>query len=111
MPDQRERAAEWEEHAGGTHNLQLDALAVEFDGADLEVDTDRGDEARSPGIVAESEEQARLADACSEEIRQRVPRFREGEAEMVPMEKGDKDNHKEAQSVLCRAVRSLERRG
>ena len=69
------RAAKWEEQAGGTHNLELDALAVEFDGTDLEVDTDGGDKARSPGIVAEPEEQARLADAWwVEEIRQRVAR-------------------------------------
>lgn len=47
----------------GTHNLQLDPLALQFDGPNLEIDTDGGDEARRPSVVAEAEKQAGLADA------------------------------------------------
>jgi hypothetical protein len=38
--------------------LELDALAVELNGANLEVDSDGGDERRRPGVVAEPKEQA-----------------------------------------------------
>lgn len=40
--------------ARGIPYLQLDALAVEFDCADLEVDSDGGDEGGSEGIFAEA---------------------------------------------------------
>ncbi len=47
----------------GTHNLQLDRLALELDRADLEVDADRRDVALGVGVVCESQEETRLADA------------------------------------------------
>jgi hypothetical protein len=43
--------------------LELDGLAVELDGADLKVDADGGDVGFRVGVVGESEEKARLADA------------------------------------------------
>mmetsp|Transcript_8630 Transcript_8630/g.24220 ORF Transcript_8630/g.24220 Transcript_8630/m.24220 type:complete len:319 (-) Transcript_8630:1038-1994(-) len=49
--------------AGGVPNLELDGLAVELDGADLKVDADGGDVGFRVGVVGESEEKARLADA------------------------------------------------
>lgn len=48
-----------------TYDLELDALPLELDRADLEVDADGGDEARGPGVVAEAQEETRLADACA----------------------------------------------
>ena len=49
--------------AGRVPYLQLDALAVKLDGADLEVDADGGDEGRGEGVLAEAQQTARLADA------------------------------------------------
>jgi hypothetical protein len=43
--------------------LQLDDLAVEFDSADLEVDTDGGDVRVGVRVISETQQQARLADA------------------------------------------------
>ena len=40
-----------------THDLELDSFPVEFDGTNLEIDTDRGDERGCPGIIAESSEE------------------------------------------------------
>ena len=39
-------------------DLQLDALAIQLNGADLEVNADGGDERGRPGIIAEAEQQA-----------------------------------------------------
>lgn len=47
----------------GVPYLQLDALAVELDGADLEVDADGGDEGGREGVFAEAQEAAGFADA------------------------------------------------
>ena len=44
----------------GTYNLELHGLALELDGANLEVDTDRGDVALRVSIIRETEQQARL---------------------------------------------------
>jgi len=41
--------------------LKLDALSFQLDGAYLEVNADRGDERGCPPIVAEAEQQTRLA--------------------------------------------------
>lgn len=49
--------------AGRVPDLQLDALGVELDGADLEVDADGGDEGRRERVVREAQQQTRLADA------------------------------------------------
>ena len=49
--------------AGRVPDLQLDALAIELDGPDLEVDADGGDEGRGEGVLAEAQQAARLADA------------------------------------------------
>lgn len=38
-------------------NLQLDSLPIELDCSDLKVNTDGGDERRSPGILTESQEE------------------------------------------------------
>ena len=54
------RACVWE---WNVPDLELDDLAVELNGADLEVDTDGGDVALSVGVVSEADEQAGLADA------------------------------------------------
>ncbi len=65
--------------AGRVPNLELDALAVEVDDADLEVDPDRGDERVVEGVLGEAEEEARLADgrvADEQELEQVVVRFR-----------------------------------
>jgi len=43
--------------------LQLHTLAVKFDRADLEVDSDGGDKGRSEGVFAEAQQTARFADA------------------------------------------------
>jgi hypothetical protein len=43
--------------------LQFHALAVQLDGADLEVYADGRDEGRCEGVFAEAEEAAGLADA------------------------------------------------
>lgn len=45
-----------------THDLELDGLALEVNGTDLEVDTDSRDVALGVGVVGESKEQAGLAD-------------------------------------------------
>lgn len=45
------------------YNLQLDAPPIEFNGANLEVDTDGGYERRRPCVVTEPQEETRLADA------------------------------------------------
>jgi len=47
---------------GRKHYLKLDAIAVKFNRADLEVDTNRCDKGRSPCIVAETKEKAGLPD-------------------------------------------------
>ena len=44
-----------------TCNLELNAFSIELNSADLEVYADGGDKGRCPCIVAESEEQTRLA--------------------------------------------------
>lgn len=49
--------------AGRIPDLQLDALAVELDGPDLEVDADSGDEGRGEGVLAEAQQAAGLAHA------------------------------------------------
>lgn len=41
-----------------THNLQLDSLAFELDGANFEVDADGGDVALGVRVIGETEEQA-----------------------------------------------------
>jgi len=41
--------------------LELDALSFQLDGAYLEVNADRGDKRGCPPIVAEAEQQTRLA--------------------------------------------------
>jgi len=43
------------------YDLEFDALSLEFDGPDFKVNSDGGDEAGRPGVVAEPEQQARLA--------------------------------------------------
>jgi hypothetical protein len=48
---------------GGVPYLQFDTLAVEVDGADLEVDADGGDEGGGEAVFAEPEEAARFAHA------------------------------------------------
>lgn len=40
-----------------TYDLQFDAFSIQFNGTDLEVDADGGDERGCPCIVAETEEQ------------------------------------------------------
>jgi hypothetical protein len=47
--------------AGGVPYLQLHALAVELNGADLEVDADGGDERGRERVFAEAQQAARLA--------------------------------------------------
>lgn len=42
-------------------DLKLDALAIELDGADLEVDSDGGDEGWRERVVRETKQQAGLA--------------------------------------------------
>lgn len=49
--------------AGGVPDLQLNALSIELNGPDLEVDADSGDEGRGEGVFAEAQQAARLADA------------------------------------------------
>ena len=49
--------------SGGVPYLQLDALTVQVDGLDLEVNADRCDEAGGEAVVGESEQQTGLADA------------------------------------------------
>lgn len=44
-------------------NLQLDALAVQLDGADLEVDADGADVRRGEGVFGKAEETVGFADA------------------------------------------------
>lgn len=46
--------------ASSVPDLQFDGLAVQVDGADFEVHTDRGNVALSVSVVCESKEQARL---------------------------------------------------
>ena len=43
-----------------THNLELDGLAFELNGANLKVDTDRGNVALGVGVVRETEQEAGL---------------------------------------------------
>jgi hypothetical protein len=45
--------------------LELDTFTIELDGANLEVDTDGGYKGGRPGVVTESKEKARFADACA----------------------------------------------
>ncbi|KFY04904.1 hypothetical protein O988_00428 [Pseudogymnoascus sp. VKM F-3808] len=52
--------------AGGRHTVKtplLDALSVQLDGADLEVDANSRDERRSERVLAEAQQAAGLADA------------------------------------------------
>ena len=49
--------------SGGIPYLQLHALAVKLDRADLEVDSDGGNEGGSEGVFAEAQQTARFADA------------------------------------------------
>jgi hypothetical protein len=49
--------------AGRVPYLQLHALAVELDGADLEVDADGGDEGGGKRVFAEPQQTARFANA------------------------------------------------
>ena len=48
-----------------TYDLELNPLPIQLDCANLEVDADGGNERRGPSIVAETEQQTRLADTCS----------------------------------------------
>lgn len=43
------------------HNLELDAFAVKFDGTNLEVDANSGDEGRCPCVVTKAEKETRFA--------------------------------------------------
>ena len=47
----------------GVPNLQLDGLAVDLDGTDLEVDSDGGHKVVSEDVIGESEQERGLADA------------------------------------------------
>ena len=47
--------------AGGVPNLQLAALVVDFDSANLEIDADGGDERSVESVIREAEQQAALA--------------------------------------------------
>ena len=47
----------------GIPYLQLHALAVKLDRADLEVDSDSGNEGGSEGVFTEAQQTARFADA------------------------------------------------
>ena len=47
--------------AGGVPDLQLDALAVELDGPDLEVDADGGDEGGGERVLTEAQQTAGLS--------------------------------------------------
>lgn len=49
--------------AGGIPDLQLDALPIELNGPDLEVDSDGGDKGWGKRVFAEAQQTARLADA------------------------------------------------
>ena len=42
----------------GTYNLELHGLALELDGANLEVDADGGDERGREGVFTESQQTA-----------------------------------------------------
>lgn len=44
--------------ASGIPNLELDALSIELNGPDLEVNTDGGDEGGGEGVLAEAQETA-----------------------------------------------------
>jgi hypothetical protein len=48
-----------------TYDLELNPLPIQLDCANLEVDANGGNERRGPSIVAETEQQTRLADTCS----------------------------------------------
>lgn len=58
-----ERDEERTRERGWTHDLELYRLALELDGADLEVDADGRDVRLCVGVVGKAEEEARLADA------------------------------------------------
>lgn len=49
---------------GGIPDLELDALAIELDGANFEVNADGCDEGGSKRVVRETKKQTALADAC-----------------------------------------------
>ena len=49
--------------SGGIPYLQLHALAIQLNRADLEVDSDGGNEGGSEGVFAETQQTARFADA------------------------------------------------
>ena len=44
-----------------THDLKFNTFAVQFDSADLEVDTNCGNEGRCPCIITETQQKTRLA--------------------------------------------------
>lgn len=46
----------------GTHDLQLDSLALQLDGPDLEINSNGADVGFGVGVVREPEEETRLAD-------------------------------------------------
>lgn len=48
---------------GRVPDLQFHSLAIQLDGADLEIDSDRSDERWGEGVFAESQKTARLANA------------------------------------------------
>ena len=48
-----------------TYNLKLDALSVDLDRANLEVDANSGNERRRPSVVTESEKKTGLSYACT----------------------------------------------
>jgi hypothetical protein len=49
-----EKARRGEARDNASYDLQLDTLAVKFDGTYLEVDANSGDERRSPCVVAKT---------------------------------------------------------
>lgn len=50
--------------AGRVPNLELDALAIQFDSTNLEVNADSCDEGRRERIVRETKQKTTLADTC-----------------------------------------------
>lgn len=49
--------------SGCVPDLEFDRFAVQLDGSDLKVDTDGRNVALGVGVISETEQQARLADA------------------------------------------------
>jgi len=50
----------WLYRENNTHDLELNALSVQFDGTNLEVNADCGNERGRPRIVAEAKQKTRL---------------------------------------------------